>query len=72
MGFPPEKKDGISIAGCQQIVFYSIFSQIRTIFEHVHELCTMNVRNEPLHDKACAVKREPLSRMEVETLGVST
>jgi len=56
MGFPPEKKDGISIAGCQQIVFYSIFSQIRTIFEHVQGPCTMNVRNEPLHDMACVVK----------------
>jgi len=48
----------ISISGCQQNVFYSIFSQIRTHFEPVQEPCTMNVRNELLHDMACVVKCE--------------
>jgi len=46
----------ISNSGCQQNMFYSIFSQIRTDFEPVQGPCTMNVGNEPLHDKACVVK----------------
>ena len=33
-----------------------IFSQIRTVFEPIQGPCTMNVRNEPLHDMACVVK----------------
>ena len=37
---------------------YSIFSQIQTDFEPVQGPCTKNVRNEPLHDMACAVKCE--------------
>jgi len=41
-------------------VFYSIFSQIRTDNESVQGPCTMNVRNEPLHDMACV---EPLHDM---------
>jgi len=51
-------KDGNSISGCQRNVFYSISSQIRTIFEPVQWPCTMNVRNEPVHVMACVVKRE--------------
>jgi len=43
------------------IVFWrsssSISCQIRTIFEPVQGPCTMNVRNETLHEMACVVKR---------------
>ena len=53
------EKDGISISGCHQNVFCSIFSQIRTDFESVQGPCTMNVRNEPFHDMACVEKCEP-------------
>ena len=40
------------------------FSQLRiAVFEAVQRPCTMNVRNEPLHDMACVIKREtPLVR----------
>jgi len=51
-------KDGISISGCQKNVFYSIFSQIRTVFEPVQGPCTMNLRNEPVHVMSCVVKGE--------------
>jgi len=52
------EKDGNSISGCQQNIFYSIFSQIRTVFEPVQGPCTMNVRNELVHVMVCVVKRE--------------
>jgi len=52
------EKDGISISGCQQNVFYSLFSQIWTVFEPIQGPCMMNVWNIPLHDMVCVVKRE--------------
>jgi len=52
------EKDGISVSGCQQNVFYSIFSQIWTVFEPMQGPCTMNVPNEPVHVMVCVVKRE--------------
>jgi len=36
-----------------------------------YDMCTMNVRNEPVPDMAFVVKREIPPRMEVETLLVS-
>ena len=47
----------ICISGCQQSTFYSIFCQIPTVLEPVPWPGTMNVRNEPLHDMACVLKR---------------
>jgi len=52
------EKDGISISGCLQNVFYSICSQIWTVFEPVQGPCTTNMRNKPLHDMVCVAKRE--------------
>jgi len=51
-------KDGISISGCQQNVFYSISSQIQTVFEPIQGPRMMNVQNEPVHVMACVVNRE--------------
>ena len=39
-----QKKDGISISGCQQNVFYSIFGQIRTFFEPGQRPCVGRAR----------------------------
>ena len=53
-----EEKMEFSVSGCQQNVFYSIFSQIQTVFEPVQGPGTVNVRNEPVHDMACVEKYE--------------
>jgi len=46
------------MSGCQQNVFYSIFSQIRTVFVLIQGSCTMNVRIEHVHVMVCVIKRE--------------
>ena len=49
-------------------MYSPLFSQIQTVFEPVQVSYTMNVRNEPDHDMAYVVKREPPP--EVETFNI--